>query len=382
MVNMPERHLHIVAFDIPYPPNYGGVIDVFYKLKALHKKGISIHLHCFEYPGRDPAPELEAYCTEVRYYPRLTGLKSTFSFIPYIVKSRRSSALIRRLLQDDYPIMFEGLHSCYYLNDSRLKGRMLIYRESNIEHQYYMNLYKAEHRLFKKIYFLIESMKLYLFQELRLKHAKLMLVVSRDDAAYLRSRFPTHNNIHYLPSFHANEEVSIEPGTGSFILYHGNIEVPENERAAAFLINKIFAHTDYPFIIAGMNPPRRILEMAGNSPNIRVIANPDDETLFSLIRDAQINILITFQATGLKLKLLNTLYNGRHCLVNSPMLAGTGLENLCTVADNEKEIAAMVGKLLHAPLDENIRALRAKVLDEHFSNIVNAEKLITLVFGS
>ena len=44
---MPERQLHIVAFDIPYPPNYGGVIDVWYKLKALHAKGIKIILHCF-----------------------------------------------------------------------------------------------------------------------------------------------------------------------------------------------------------------------------------------------------------------------------------------------------------------------------------------------
>ena len=49
---MPDKHLHIVSFDIPYPPNYGGVIDVYYKLKALHRKGVKIILHCFEYPGR------------------------------------------------------------------------------------------------------------------------------------------------------------------------------------------------------------------------------------------------------------------------------------------------------------------------------------------
>ena len=37
---MPDKHLHIVSFSIPYPANYGGVIDVFYKLVALHKAGI------------------------------------------------------------------------------------------------------------------------------------------------------------------------------------------------------------------------------------------------------------------------------------------------------------------------------------------------------
>ncbi|MCD4731055.1 MAG: glycosyltransferase family 1 protein, partial [Bacteroidales bacterium] len=87
---MPERHLHIVAFDIPYPPNYGGVIDVWYKLKALHAKGIKIILHCYEYPGRDRSDKLTDYCSKVYYYPRLVGLNSALSLKPYIVSSRRS----------------------------------------------------------------------------------------------------------------------------------------------------------------------------------------------------------------------------------------------------------------------------------------------------
>ena len=46
---MPPLRLHIVSFDIPWPPNYGGIIDVFYKIRALHGAGVQIHLHCFEY---------------------------------------------------------------------------------------------------------------------------------------------------------------------------------------------------------------------------------------------------------------------------------------------------------------------------------------------
>ena len=43
------KHLHVISFDVPVPANYGGVIDVYYKLKALHLQGVKIHLHCFEY---------------------------------------------------------------------------------------------------------------------------------------------------------------------------------------------------------------------------------------------------------------------------------------------------------------------------------------------
>ena len=30
-----DPELNIVSFDVPYPPDYGGVIDVFYKIKEL-----------------------------------------------------------------------------------------------------------------------------------------------------------------------------------------------------------------------------------------------------------------------------------------------------------------------------------------------------------
>ena len=33
------EYLHVVAFNVPYPPDYGGIIDVFYKLKALSEQG-------------------------------------------------------------------------------------------------------------------------------------------------------------------------------------------------------------------------------------------------------------------------------------------------------------------------------------------------------
>ena len=58
---MQDKHLHIISFDIPYPPDYGGVVDVFYKIKALSLLGIKIHLHCFEY-GRKHAAVLNELC--------------------------------------------------------------------------------------------------------------------------------------------------------------------------------------------------------------------------------------------------------------------------------------------------------------------------------
>ena len=38
-MNDQNKKIHIVSFDIPYPPNYGGIIDVFYKIKTLFELG-------------------------------------------------------------------------------------------------------------------------------------------------------------------------------------------------------------------------------------------------------------------------------------------------------------------------------------------------------
>nr|NQU91306.1 glycosyltransferase [Bacteroidota bacterium] len=345
---MPENHLHIISFDIPYPPNYGGVIDVFYKLVALKKSGIKINLHCFDY-GREHTGVLNELCENVYYYPRQTGLKSALSPIPYIVKSRRSEELIDNLLKDDHPILFEGLHSCYYISDRRLKNRKKIYRESNIEHHYYCHLFRAEKNLLKKLFFIIESLRLRWYQKV-LKHADLMLVVSQTDTAYLQKHFPGKQVV-YLPSFHPNDDFSVIPGKGNYVFYHGKLSVTENYKAAEFLIEKVFIDIPFKLIIAGLDPPDHLKDLIGKYSNVELIANPDDDTMFDLIRKAQVNILITFQATGLKLKLLNTLYKGRFCLVNPEMVQGTGLESLCEIGEGAAELQQKIAELFDQEFD-------------------------------
>ena len=92
-MNYSDKHLHIVSFNVPYPPDYGGVIDVFYKIKALKEAGVQIHLHCYEY-GREAAPELDTLCKSVNYYHREKRLRDLSSLKPFIVKSRRDSAYV------------------------------------------------------------------------------------------------------------------------------------------------------------------------------------------------------------------------------------------------------------------------------------------------
>jgi hypothetical protein len=370
------RALHVVSFDIPWPANYGGVIDVFYKLKALHRQGISVHLHCFQY-NRSVAEELLRFCTSVNYYPRNTGLKANIGIRPYIVRSRISEELSRRLLNDDHPILLEGMHTCGILGAPGFEKRLVIYRESNIEHRYYFHLFKAERSLPKKIYLLMESLRLRLFQR-RLSLASVMLAVSETDTRYLARRFPQKKIIH-LPSFHGHDHPDILPGKGDFCLVHGNLSVPENYRAAEFILKEIWEDGFKNLIIAGMNPPPWLEDMTAGRPNIRLIRNPGEMEMFQLIRHAHLHLMITFQATGLKLKLINALFNGRFCLVNPEMTEGTGLAPLCHIATTPAEFREKVPELFAKTFGENEIFHRTASLTGQYSDLENCKKLLEIV---
>ena len=373
------KTINLVSINIPWPANYGGVIDIYYKIKALHDCGMKIILHCFEYE-RPHAPELEEVCEEVYYYRRRTGVVSNLTYLPYNVYSRKDKRLIDNLLKNDYPILFEGLHTCYYLNDKRLKQRIKIFRECNIEHDYYREIGRAERNIIKKIFFYIEAARFKWYQK-KVAGAELMVAVSQTDTDYLRKEFP-RNRVEFVPCFHGNDEVTSVAGHSDFILYHGKLSVMENEKAALYLIENIFSKmTAYRCIIAGMNPSATLLKAASRYENISVEANPSVEKINELICAAQINLLVTFQDTGLKLKLLNSLFAGRYVVVNQMMLAGSGLDDLCFIADTAGKMIDTCHELMIEPFTNKILEQRRKLLFPFFSNEYQAKRLIEMICG-
>lgn len=342
--------LHIVSFDVPFPANYGGVIDVFHKLKSLHEQGVEIYLHCFEY-GRGEQEILKKYCKEIFYYKRNISFFQHISFLPFIVRSRKNIQLLNNLLRDEAPILFEGLHTCGFINELKLKDRFKIYRESNIEHDYYGKLAENESSILKKIYFLIEAIKLKRFQQI-LAYSDLMLTVSTKDNEYLNQQFP-NNKVEYLPSFHPYKKCISKIGKGNYVLYHGNLQISENHLAAMFLVNEVFTDETINYVVAGLNPKEDLKKLIATKNNIELIENPEDDKLEELIQNAHINCLVTFQETGLKLKLLHALFAGRFCLVNEEMLYGTELSELSIIGKTADELKNKIIELFTISFTES-----------------------------
>ena len=119
---MKIKALHIVSFDNPFPPNYGGVIDVFFKIKALHQLGFKIHLHCFVSKIPSEYQDLKAITEEVYFYKTSSNFLLLFSKFPFSIISRNSKKLVENILKVNASILYEGLKTSYLANDVRLKN--------------------------------------------------------------------------------------------------------------------------------------------------------------------------------------------------------------------------------------------------------------------
>ncbi len=371
-----SRHLHIVCLDVPWPADYGGAIDMMNRIKTLHKLDVLIHLHYFSYNERGIPNELNQFCESINVYKR-ENISDGFSFtVPYIVSSRINEELITRLQEDTFPILLEGIHTTGILPKLNRQDRRIVVRMHNEESLYYKELARAEPGLLKKIYFQNESRLLKKYSH-HLPDDCIYACVSQKDIATFKNDYKL-SKVEFLPTFPAWQSVKGEEGQGNLCLYHGNLSVPENEEAALWLLCKVFTKARVPFVIAGKKPSRRLQKLAGLCQHTCLVADPCETEMNDLVRKAHIHVLPSFNktVTGIRLKLLHSLFEGRHCVVNEPIVAGTGLESACHIGANANAFASIITQLYHQPFTREEIILRTQLLGNTYDNEKNTRKLI------
>ena len=137
----------------------------------------------------------------------------------------------------------------------------------------------------------------------------------------------------------------------------------------------------FKFVIAGKNPTAALKKEIKGIVNIELIENPPFEKMEELMREAHINLLLTFQNTGIKLKLLNSLYRGRYIVVNGKMVNSTGLETLCIIEDNPAATKRILSELMKQDFPQAEIEKRERILGAGFSNRANALKIMKEIFG-
>lgn len=364
-----------MSFDVPYPADYGGVIDIYYKIRSLAESGIEIYLHLYTH-GSEEQSVLRKYCKEIHYYQRRTGLKYGLHFLPFIVISRNDPQLIKNLKAVEAPVFFEGLHTTLLLKHKDLQQRKKLVRAHNIEHRYYRQLARTETNILKKIYNLTEALKLKYYESV-LKNCDQIFSISEKENTYFKKKYG--NRASYLPAFHPNKSIKELSKKGYFALYHGNLQVADNLKSAYYLI-ETFEKLDYPLVIAGRSRHKKLHAKIESCKNISFIHLKNDEHLLELFHRAHINILFSFQESGIKIKLINALFQSRYVVANSKITEGTGLESLCHIANHKDEIRSCILKLIRLDFSEEEISNRKRLLQQ-FNNRQNVQKIIEQLDG-
>ena len=365
---MDNKFIHIISLDVPFPADYGGVIDIYYRIQALHELGYKIILHCWEY-GRGEQEKLKEITHEIHYYKRKKSIRFAFSKLPFIVVSRQSNKLFNRLLEDNHPILFEGIHTTLLLDNPRLKERIKIVRMHNVEHDYYNALAEKATGI-KKKHYTSEAKKLKSYESI-LTHANWIFAIQELD----KQHFETfHSNVKLLPA--SVPPISIVPVNAEekYCLFHGNLSVQENDSAVRWILKNAF-YDGLKLIITGKNPSTELSQLA-NKKGVQVVPNPSQDKMQQLISEAHVHLLVTEQATGIKLKLINSLATGGHVLVNPTMVEGTNLATLCTVFSNEIGYQTQLKALMAKPVEVGQIHLRFEILQAQFDTLENCK-----VFG-
>lgn len=366
---MQEKILHIVSFDNPFPPKYGGVIEVFYKIKALHDIGYKIHLHCFVKAIPTDFFELQNLCETVYFYKNNYNPFYFLSKIPFSVICRNDKKLLINLQKIEAPILFEGLKTAYLSEDKSLRNRIKLLRLHNLEQDYYLGISKSENNQIKKFLYYLEAKK-YQSYENKLKTFDHILALSKFEDNYMSEKF---GNSSYIPVFHGNETIEITEGFGKYAFYHGDLRISDNRKVANYLIEIFKEINDYKLVIASGSKENFIRKKIGKASNIKFVYLENFEKLKQLLKDAHINVILSFQKSGTKLKLVNSLYTSRFCIINENIMDDENVAELCVQITTKEELISKINFLKNQPFLGS--ESKKRVLENYLNDRVNAQKV-------
>jgi glycosyltransferase involved in cell wall biosynthesis len=232
--------------------------------------------------------------------------------------------------------------------------------------------------MFKKVYFKRESKLLKEYETSMADKATFWTVAESDLRVFNKEL--GYSSVDFLPLYLPDLHQEWQGATGNFCLYHGNLSVAENEYAATWLLEEIFSTLEIPFVVAGKNPSAKLEKLAHTHPHTCIVANPSEKEMQELIKKAQVNILPSFNNTGIKLKLINALQYGRHVLVNDAGVDGSNLRSVCEIANCKEDTITAIETLFNQPFNYHNLTERMEVLKNLFNNQRNATQMINWIF--
>jgi glycosyltransferase involved in cell wall biosynthesis len=406
-------NVHLISMDAPVPPLYGGMAEVSSQIDALETASFAVEVHAFiskkripevaeiwnQIRGqRQPASEKSHFQEDATndtsggpsvrlwLYPRKRWA-SFFQRLPYLVASRASVPLVRRLECAPVPVVVHGYHSLWSVLVSRSVAARSFLRLHNPERLYYRGLAATERGAdvrswLKRRYYFWEANRLARFEQKVLPRLKLagIWALTPGDAAATAPFFRTAVEVipPAVPALAAGHLSSAElfplPEL-PFLLVHGKLSVPENDWAAHRWLD-VWAWdqvhggqlSESALVVAGQGASGALRQRAAALPGVWFVDTPSPEGMAHLLRAAALHGQLAVHRAGIKYKMLHALQTQVPLLGNEDLVVGTGAEGLVRLLpepyDPQSWIAAWKESTVQ-PLSTDERQRRAQFVAQH-----------------
>lgn len=341
----------VVSPDFPFPPNHGGRVDIWARLKIFVQMGYIVDLAVTTKvePSKDDIDQVKRLVRNLWIVKRKFYPWNLLSGRPFQCASRAS--LMKIELTDSYDVVWlEGEYVEPILRNPQLKAKRIFLRLHNDEHGYFKQLSMSTSNVVKKFFYLTEAIRIKRVTKRLFELSDKLLYISIDEMSLL-ARNNQGNKAIFLPAPLSKERFDT-PRLGEKVIFVGSLFMPNNRDAIMWFLKEVhplITFPDYHLMICGNSRGESLgwlYKMTNHYKNVTIYDTPADlEPLYS---QSRIFVNPMRFGGGVKLKTLEAIQNGLAVVSTSKGAEGTGLipGEHYLLADQAEEFARLIEQLL------------------------------------
>lgn len=377
---MKAKRILIASPFFPYPPSFGGVYDIYGRIKELYKLGYNIDL---VYTDKEkPKPEniefLQQFINEFYFVSRQNRIFHLFSLKPLQVLSRKGLRDIE--LNHNYDLLIvENDSASEIINNASLKTEKIALRVQNNESVYFNNLGRSISTPLKKAYYYSESVKFYKYSRRLFKIVDRIWFISSDEYLENKKINSLENGSHLPSPINLNDFKKNNLKTNN-VLFVGAMFMPNNIEAIEWYLKNI--HEDvsrdfpkYKFIIAGSTgrySKAYYEEKFSTYKNIELYF--DLESLDEVYEKSSVFVNPMQHGAGVKIKSIHSMMNGLPLVSTKIGSEGIGLTDGENFIKGETKEKFTIG--VKTLLNNSLLRKRIAESGQSFLKNNNSEKIL------
>lgn len=319
----------VVSGFFPYPPVFGGAIDVWERIKGLNMLGCTVDLLVTDKlnPTQQQLEILKQHIRHFFFARRKNRIGQMFGNLPLQLLSRKNLSAVE--INQNYDLVILESEFCWpvTLNKS-ITYKNIAVRVHNIESHYFKMLGKSSDSLKEKIYYKIEAFKIRKLSALVFSKADRLWFISKDDLDSVN--LPGKSLFMPYPI----NETFVKPDfkEGNNVVFMGSLFMQNNLFGLDWYLKNVHPYLikaveNYHFYIIGSlkedNPEIQI--KYGQLSHVSLVINTP--CLKSFYNKAKVFINPMLHGSGVKVKSVNALVNGVPLVSTEVGVEGIGLTN-------------------------------------------------------